>query len=108
MREIASSITVEIERGETVPLVVAHSTRLTIKGAPVWLTRSNDVEDYYLLPGQALMLRRGERLWIGTEGAEPARVSFVAPVPRRDFARQWLADLLERFALRWRTGWRTV
>jgi hypothetical protein len=54
------------------------------------------------------MLRRGERLWISSEGAQPARVSFVAPLPRRAFAQQWLADLLDRLALRWRAGWRTV
>lgn len=35
MREISSSVTFEIQPGETVPMKVVHSTRLSIQGATV-------------------------------------------------------------------------
>ncbi len=54
MREISSSITFEINVGETVPMRVSHSTRLKVQGGAVWVTRSNDTEDYWLEPGHTL------------------------------------------------------
>jgi hypothetical protein len=108
MKEISSSITYEVNVGETVPMMVARSTRLTVQGAGVWVTRSNDVEDYLLDPGDCLRLRRGERLWLSVEGDRPAYVAFaVAPRPR-DGLRDWLVDFAGRFGLRVRAGWRTV
>ena len=64
MREISSSITFEIKAGETVPMKVARSTRLAVSGGAIWVTRSDDIEDYWLQPGHTLRLRRGERLWL--------------------------------------------
>ena len=58
MREISTSITFEIEAGETVPMKITRSTRLSVHGAAVWATRSNDTEDYWLEPGDTLKLRR--------------------------------------------------
>jgi hypothetical protein len=108
MREISSSITFEIEPGETIPMMIAHSTRLSVEGAPVWVTRSNDVEDYWLDPGSSLHLRRGERLWLSVDGDRPARLGFVAPLPRSALARDVIATLAERFGMRWHGGLRAV
>jgi Protein of unknown function (DUF2917) len=108
MREISSSITFEIEPGETIPMMIAHSTRLSVEGSPVWVTRSNDVEDYWLHPGSSLHLRRGERLWLSVDGDRPARLGFVAPLPRSALVRDALAALAERLGMRWRGGWRAV
>jgi Protein of unknown function (DUF2917) len=108
MREISSSVTFEIEPGETIPMMIAHSTRLTVEGAPVWVTRSNDVEDYWLSPGASLHLRRGERLWLSVEGERTARVGFVAPLARGALIRDVLAALAERLGMRWRGAWRAV
>jgi hypothetical protein len=107
MRQISSSITFEIAPGEMLPMMVAHSTRLSVHGAPVWVTRSNDVEDYWLAPGQSLRLRPGERLWLSTEGGGSARVAFVAPLSRASR----LADVSRALSEWWgarRSGWRTV
>lgn len=107
MRQISSSITFEIAPGEMLPMMVAHSTRLSVHGAPVWVTRSNDVEDYWLAPGHSLRLRPGERLWLSAEGADPARVAFVAPLSRASM----LSDLAHALSDWWgmrRSGWRTV
>ncbi|WP_207004353.1 DUF2917 domain-containing protein [Trinickia mobilis] len=108
MQEISSSITFEINPGETVPMMVMKSTRLTVQGASMWVTRSNDTEDYWLEPGDCLRLRRGERLWLSAEGTQPASVAFwVAPRPK-DGLRHWLADVGARLGLRIGSGWRTV
>ncbi|AOJ70138.1 MULTISPECIES: DUF2917 domain-containing protein [Burkholderia] len=108
MREISSSITFEIQPGETVPMKVARSTRLAVRGAPVWATRSNDIADYFLSPGETLKLRRGERLWLSADGAASACVSFSIAVPPQQAAVSGLLRLAARFAALFRDGWRTV
>ncbi|WP_153101508.1 DUF2917 domain-containing protein [Paraburkholderia hayleyella] len=108
MREISSSITFEITAGETVPMSVARSTSLTPHGGAVWVTRSDDVEDYWLAPGRTLHLRRGERLWLSVDGAAQAQVSFALPVQSEEKALHGLAWLAERLTARWRGGLRTV
>jgi hypothetical protein len=108
MREISTSVTFEIKPGETVPMRIARGTRLTVFGAPVWATRSNDIEDYWLTPGDRLKLRPRERLWLSTEGSEPAHVVFTI-VPRCDQrAMNWAFAGIERVMQRLRAGWRTV
>ncbi|MEI6000646.1 DUF2917 domain-containing protein [Paraburkholderia bengalensis] len=108
MREISSSITFEIVAGETVPMKVTRSTRLAVSGAAVWVTRSDDVEDYWLEPGKTLRLRRGERLWLSVERGTQARVAFHVPMRPRQKALNWFGRVSERFAAWLRAGWRTV
>jgi hypothetical protein len=108
MREISTSVTFEINSGETVPMRVARSTRLTVNGATVWATRSNDTADYWLTPGDRLTLRHGERLWLSVDGGGTARVTFTI-VPRADErALRWVSGRIERVVQRMRVGWRTV
>lgn len=107
MRQISSSITFEVAPGETLPMMVAKSTRLSVHGAPVWVTRSNDVEDYWLEPGHSLRLRQGERLWLSTEGPSAACVAFVAPLARAAVLTDLSRSLSDWWAARW-GGWRTV
>ncbi|AJY41161.1 DUF2917 domain-containing protein [Burkholderia humptydooensis] len=108
MKEISSSITFEIQPGETVPMKVARSTRLTVRGAPVWATRSNDVHDYFLCAGETLKLRRGERLWLSADGETSACVSFSMIVPPQQAAVSGIMRLAARFVALFRDGWRTV
>ncbi|MEW6343281.1 MAG: DUF2917 domain-containing protein [Paraburkholderia sp.] len=108
MREISSSITFEIRAGETVPMNIARSTRLTVSCGAVWVTRSDDTEDYWLEPGHTLRLRRGERLWLSVEGGPEARVAFAVPARAHVRALDWLVRLGDRLGLRLRDGWRTV
>ncbi|AOK18418.1 hypothetical protein WT26_18940 [Burkholderia cepacia] len=108
MQEISSSITFEIPVGETVPLKVQRSTRLVVQCGPVWATRSNDVDDYFLVDGETLKLRRGERLWLSAEGREGARVAFSVSRPPKEVALTGLARLRERVAALLQSGWRTV
>ncbi|MDR5812209.1 MULTISPECIES: DUF2917 domain-containing protein [unclassified Caballeronia] len=108
MREISTSVTFEIKPGETVPMRIARGTRLAVQGNAVWATRSNDIDDYWLEPGDSLKLRERERLWLSVEGEQPAYVVFTI-VPRCDErAIQWLSAGIERLAQRFRSGWRTV
>jgi hypothetical protein len=108
MQEIYSSITFEIKPGETVPMRVARSTRLAVQGACIWVTRSDDVEDYWLAPGRSLRLRRGERLWLSADGRQSARVAFLVAARPKEEALHWFARLGERFGARFRDVWRTV
>ena len=108
MREISTSITFEIGDGETVPMKIGRSVRVVVQGAPVWATRSNDTEDYWLVPGDCLKLRERERLWLSTEKGRTAQVVFTL-APRVDQrAIGWLARGVEKLAGRFRSGWRTV
>jgi hypothetical protein len=108
MREISSSIAFEIRTGETLPLKVARSTKLVVHGGAVWVTRSDDIKDYWLQPGHTMRLRRGERLWLSGEGATPAKVAFSVPTRCDERALNWLARVGERLVARMRGGWRTV
>jgi hypothetical protein len=108
MREISSSIAFEIRTGETVSLKVARSTRLVVHGGAVWVTRSDDIKDYWLQPGHILRLRRGERLWLSGEGDSHAKVAFSVPTRCDERALNWLARISERLVARMRGGWRTV
>jgi hypothetical protein len=108
MREISTSIRFEIGDGETVPMKIGRSVRLVVQGAPVWATRSNDTEDYWLVPGDSLKLHEHERLWLSTEKGRTAQVVFTL-APRADQqAIGWLARRFEKLAGRFRSGWRTV
>ncbi|MGF6600591.1 hypothetical protein P3T23_005328 [Paraburkholderia sp. GAS448] len=108
MREISSSITFEIKAGETVPMVVTRSTQLRAYGGSVWVTRSDDVEDYFLEAGHTLRLRRGERLWLSVEGSPQAQLAFSVPKRADERCLNWFARVGERFGVWLRQGWRTV
>ncbi|MDE1178901.1 DUF2917 domain-containing protein [Paraburkholderia sp.] len=108
MQEISSSITFEIRAGETVPMRVTRSTRLAVHGSAVWVTRSDDVEDYWLAPGHTLRLRRGERLWLSAEGGTAARLAFSVPARVEQRAFDWLVRGARRLGVHIGDGWRTV
>jgi DUF2917 family protein len=108
MREISSSIRFEVHAGETVPVRVTASTRLSVHGAAVWVTRSDDVNDYWLEPGKTLRLRRGERLWLSVGRGAQAYVVFYVPKRANERAITWVARVAERIGARLRGGWRTV
>jgi hypothetical protein len=108
MREISSSITFEVQAGETIPLRVARSTRLSVQGGVVWVTRSDDVDDYFLVAGEGLKLRRGERLWLSSDGKASACVAFTVALPVRQVAVSGVKRALARAAGWFRDDWRTV
>jgi hypothetical protein len=108
MREISSSITFEIQPGETIPLRVVRSTRLSVQGGLVWATRSNDVDDYFLVAGESLKLRRGERLWLSCDAADAACVAFSVALPARQAAAKGLRRGFAWVAGWFRDDWRTV
>jgi hypothetical protein len=108
MREISSSIQFELRAGETAPMRVNRSTRMTVHGGAVWVTRSDDVDDYWLEPGKTLGLRRGERLWLSVESGTSASVAFHVLTRPDERAVNWFARLADRLGSRLRGGWRTV
>ena len=87
---------------------VQRSTRLTVQCGPVWATRSNDVEDYFLVDGDTLKLRRGERLWLSAESGHGAHVAFSVSRPPAEVALSGLARLRNRVSALLHDGWCTV
>ncbi len=80
MREISTSVTFEIKPGETIPMRVARSTRLTVHGATVW-QRVPTTPKTIGSSGDRLKLRERERLWLSVNGDKPAQVVFTV-IPR--------------------------
>lgn len=60
----------------------------------VWLTRARNAGDYWIGPGQVVRVRRGERIWISTDGPQGAEVSITMRYPKA--TRGWLARCCER------------
>ncbi|MCP3706055.1 DUF2917 domain-containing protein [Paraburkholderia sp. CNPSo 3274] len=54
------------------------SATLRVQVAQVWVTRARSPYDHWLQPGETLRLERGERIWLSTEAALPARVSITS------------------------------
>jgi hypothetical protein len=108
MREISTSIIFEIGDGEVVPMRIGRGVKLTVQGASVWATRSNDTEDYWLAPGDTLKLRERERLWLSAETGQRAQVVFTLAPRCHQRAIGWLARRIERVTGRFGSGWRTV
>lgn len=108
MREISTSVTFELSENEVVPMRIGRGVKLSVQGASVWATRSNDTSDYWLKPGDTLKLSAGERLWLSTEAGARAQVVFnIAPRPGSQ-AFGWLAGRIERMTNRFRSGWRVI
>ena len=57
---------------------VNASATLRVQAAQVWITRARSPYDHWLQPGETLRLERGERIWLSTEAALPARVSITS------------------------------
>ncbi|WP_296649740.1 DUF2917 domain-containing protein [Paraburkholderia sp.] len=108
MREISSDITFEVPNGQVASVRVARSTRITVRCGAVWLTRSDDTADYWLEPGHTVRLRRGERLWIGAEGGQPAWVAFASPANVREQVVDAVTRAAARFGVHAGDGWRTI
>ncbi|MEM5421538.1 MULTISPECIES: DUF2917 domain-containing protein [Paraburkholderia] len=62
----------------TVTWRVSASATLRVQVAQVWVTRARSPYDHWVQPGETLRLERGERIWLSTEAALPARVSITS------------------------------
>ncbi|MEX3977588.1 DUF2917 domain-containing protein [Paraburkholderia sp. EG287A] len=62
----------------TITWRVNASATLRVQVAQVWVTRARSPYDHWLQPGETLRLERGERIWLSTEAALPARVSITS------------------------------
>ncbi|KWK81162.1 hypothetical protein WM16_04010 [Burkholderia ubonensis] len=62
--------------------------------APLWLTRQTSVDDYWIRPGDVLRIPRGERIWLSTDGDQPAEASITtAYAMRGEWLRRALAQM---------------
>lgn len=109
MKRLYSSIAFEVQPGETVPLRVSRGVALTIDGERVWITRSADEHDYWIAPGESLVLRPGELMWLSTDGDQPAQVTVtLRPGSLQRVASWWARMLSGGGRLGWHAGWVSV
>jgi hypothetical protein len=57
---------------------VNATATLRVHAAQIWITRARSPYDHWLQPGETLRLERGERIWLSTEAATPARVTITS------------------------------
>ncbi|MCX5538849.1 DUF2917 domain-containing protein [Paraburkholderia sp. CNPSo 3076] len=74
----AQSIHFAVPPMRTLTWRVNASATLRVQVAQVWVTRARSPYDHWLQPGETLRLERGERIWLSTEAALPARVSITS------------------------------
>jgi len=80
--------------GATLTWRVQTDSTLNVQGERLWLTRISSPYDHWLAPGETLQLRRGERVWVSTDGERAARVSLSCALPARGGGlRRWLGRL---------------
>lgn len=81
----------------TVSWKIASDSTLRVVHQRIWLTRARSPYDYWLCPGDALRLARGERIWVSSDGPDAARVTITSAWSRRHtVALAWLE---------WFAGW---
>lgn len=81
--------------GATLTWRVEADSALVVQGARLWLTRISSPYDHWLEPGQTFELRRGERIWLSTDGEGAARVSLSCALPATNSVfRRWLRRLV--------------
>ncbi|WP_321895161.1 DUF2917 domain-containing protein [Paraburkholderia heleia] len=74
----AQSIHFAVPPMRTLTWRVNAPATLRVQVAQVWVTRARSPYDHWLQPGETLRLGRGERIWLSTETALPARVSITS------------------------------
>ncbi|WP_323120034.1 DUF2917 domain-containing protein [Burkholderia alba] len=72
-----------VEPGATLTWRAPSRAEIRTCGSRVWLTRSNSVDDYWMQPGDVVRLRRGERIWLSTDGPGTAEASITTAYTRR-------------------------
>jgi hypothetical protein len=84
------AVTFALTPGETVSWRVRRDSRIAVNGARVWLTRTQDPWDYWLVPGIEINLQRGERVWLSPDGQSGAEITLTTHVPKpRRAMRNW-------------------
>jgi hypothetical protein len=79
---------------QTIAWRVPSESQLRVHGARVWLTRIGSPYDYWMQPGDAIRLQRGERIWLSTDAGVSAEVSLTSHyVEPRGVMARWLAGM---------------
>lgn len=83
----------EMRAGAVTRLQVPAGASLTGRQGRLWITRSNDSRDYWLLPGAGLSFPHAGVLWLEADG--DSALTIEARQPAASCAR-WLGRLLRR------------
>ncbi|MGS0893802.1 DUF2917 domain-containing protein [Burkholderia stagnalis] len=80
-----------------------HDAEIRAHGAPLWITRPPNVDDYWVRPGDVLRIARGDRIWLGTDDDRAAEASITTAYVRHgERWRRALAHMQRMLVGRWR------
>ncbi|HTH61885.1 MAG TPA: DUF2917 domain-containing protein [Paraburkholderia sp.] len=98
------SIRFTVDPRKTVTWKIASDSTLRVCRERIWLTRARSPYDYWLGPGEAIGLARGERIWLSSEADRPAEITLTSAWSRRRTVAlawiEWFAGWPAVFALR--------
>ncbi|MDP3842820.1 MAG: DUF2917 domain-containing protein [Oxalobacteraceae bacterium] len=83
----------EMRAGAVTRLQLPAGARLTNRQGKLWITRSNDSRDYWLLPGAGLSFPHAGVLWLEADG--DSALTIEARQPAKPCTR-WLGRVLRR------------
>ncbi|WP_321791032.1 DUF2917 domain-containing protein [Caballeronia sp. J97] len=90
---------VEVHPHQMVSWRLTRDAELRIADASVWLTRHRDPYDYWMKPGDVVLLARGERVWLTSESDRPVEVSLTSyRAAKRGLLSRWFARYWPRLA----------
>jgi Protein of unknown function (DUF2917) len=86
----------ELQPGQTVSWRVVADSEIRAHGSRIWLTRVGFPYDYWMQPGDVLRVKRGERVWISSDGDGPGEVAVASDYrDHRSHMNRWLSHLKE-------------
>ncbi|RQT29926.1 DUF2917 domain-containing protein [Burkholderia contaminans] len=71
-----------------------NDAEIRVHDATLWVTRLGSVDDYWIRTGDVLRVRRGDRIWMSTDGDCPAEASITTAYATS--RRAWLERALAR------------
>jgi hypothetical protein len=72
------SLHFSVDPGSVFSWRLAALSELRVHHARIWLTRSESSNDYWLKPGDTLLLQRHECIWLSTDQSWPAEISLIS------------------------------
>jgi hypothetical protein len=90
-----SASSVQMFPGELRVLRIGRPLRLSVLQGRLWITRTGELDDHFLGPGDEIAVAPGDRVWVGAESAAcwrllaPLRPAAASHAARRPWWPGW-------------------
>lgn len=90
-----SASSVQMFPGELRVLRIGRPLRLAVLHGRLWITRTGELDDHFLGPGDEIAVAPGQRVWVGAESAAcwqllaPLRPAAPGGAARRPWRLSW-------------------